>query len=171
MSAPETLEELMAQALVMEREAAARYAELADMMEVHNNLEVAALFRKLAEIEGRHAAQIESGLGRTEERPAVVSASGSWATVEPPENVPVDDVHYLMHPWHALQLALAAEQRAVNFFDALARTTTADAIRRAAEEMRAEELEHVQWVQQWLARVVRPGDDWAADPDPARHVD
>ncbi|NLZ41917.1 MAG: rubrerythrin, partial [Comamonadaceae bacterium] len=35
------MEQLMAQALAMEREAVARYGELAEMMEVHNNREVA----------------------------------------------------------------------------------------------------------------------------------
>jgi len=32
-------------------------------MEMHNNLEVAALFRKMADIEGRHAAQIMAEMG------------------------------------------------------------------------------------------------------------
>ena len=76
-----------------------------------------------------------------------------------------------MHPWHALQLALAAEQRAANFFDALARTSTSEGIRRAAEEMRAEELEHVALVQAWLAKVPKPAADWALDPDPPRYAD
>ena len=57
-AAPRTLAEFMAQALAMEREAAQRYAEFADAMDVHNNPEVAALFRKMATIERKHAAQI-----------------------------------------------------------------------------------------------------------------
>ena len=61
--APRTLNEFMALALAMETEAAARYAEFADAMEMHNNLEVAALFRKMADIEGRHAAQIMAEMG------------------------------------------------------------------------------------------------------------
>ena len=170
MTAPQSLDELMAQALAMEREAVARYTELADMMEVHNNTEVAALFRKMAEYEGHHVAQILADMGWAEDTPAPRSA-GAWVTSEAPETVPIEEMHYLMHPWHALQLALAAEQRAVAFFDALARTTTVNAIRRAAEQMRAEEQEHVALVREWLDKVPRPGPDWAADPDPARYVD
>ncbi|MCW5634096.1 MAG: ferritin family protein [Rubrivivax sp.] len=170
MNAPQSLDELMAQALAMEREAVARYTELADMMEVHNNTEVAALFRKMAEVEGHHVAQILADMGWAEDTPAP-RAAGAWATPEGPETVPLDEMHYLMHPWHALRLALAAEQRAADFFDALARTTTLDTIRRAAEEMRAEELAHVALVRDWLAKVPRPGPDWAVDPDPARHAD
>ena len=42
---PQTLEDFMAQALVMEREAVERYTEFADALEMHNNSEVAKLFR------------------------------------------------------------------------------------------------------------------------------
>jgi hypothetical protein len=45
-----TLEDLLAHARDMEAEAAERYDDLADQMEVHNNHEVARLFRKLAEM-------------------------------------------------------------------------------------------------------------------------
>ncbi|MBK9134664.1 MAG: ferritin family protein [Betaproteobacteria bacterium] len=168
--APQTYEDLMAQALEMEREAVARYSELADMMEVHNNLEVAALFRKMAEVEGHHVTQILAEMGWAEDRPAPRRA-GNWGTPEAPETVPIEEMHYLMHPWHALQLALAAEERAVQFFDALARTTEVESIRRAALEMRQEEVEHVELVRAWIAKVPKPDDDWAADPDPARYID
>jgi len=167
---PETLEELMLQALAMEREAVARYSELADMMEAHNNNEVAALFRKMAQYETRHVEQILDDMGWAADSFAPQHA-GTWSGAEPPESVPLDEMHYLMHPWHALKLALMAEQRAVSFFDAMARNATTDSIRRAAEEMRAEEIEHVALVQAWLAKVPEPGPDWSVDPDPPRLVD
>lgn len=170
MTAPQTIDELMTQALAMEREAVARYTELAEMMEIHHNVEVAALFRRMADIEGHHVAQILAEMGWAEDMPGP-RGDAAWGGPEAPETVPLDEMHYLMHPWHALRLALAAEQRAVSFFDALARTTTVDAVRRAAEAMCAEEREHVELVQAWLERVPRPAFDWADDPDPPRFVD
>lgn len=167
---PQTLEALMAQALVMEREAVARYTELAEMMETHNNLEVAALFRKMAEYEGHHVAQIQADMGWADDSIAARQA-GAWAGPESPESVPVDEMHYLMHPWHALQLALAAEQRAEAFFAELAGTAASEAVRQAAEEMRQEEAEHVALVREWLEKVPKPDDDWAEDPDPPRYMD
>lgn len=167
---PQTLDALMAQALVMEREAVARYTELAEMMETHNNLEVAALFRKMAEYEGHHVAQIQADMGWADDSIAARQA-GAWAGPESPESVPVDEMHYLMHPWHALQLALAAEQRAVAFFEDLASRATTDTVRRAAEEMRDEEIEHVELVRSWLAKVPQPEEGWADDPDPPRYID
>jgi hypothetical protein len=44
-------------------------------------------------------------------------------------------------------------------------------VRRAAEEMRDEEVEHVALVKAWLAKVPKPDADWAVDPDPPRHAD
>ena len=55
---PRNLDEFMAQALAMERDAAQRYEEIADAMEVHNNREVAQLFRTMAGYEARHAETI-----------------------------------------------------------------------------------------------------------------
>ena len=77
-AAPLTIEDLMDQALQMEREAVARYTELAEMMEAHNNLEVAALFRQMAEYEGRHVAQILADMGWAEDT-VTLREAGAWA--------------------------------------------------------------------------------------------
>ncbi len=76
-----------------------------------------------------------------------------------------------MQPWHALQLALAAERRAEAFFAVLARLTTNEAVRTAALEMRAEETHHVALVQAWIDKTPKPDVDWAVDPDPPRYTD
>jgi rubrerythrin len=169
--APRTLTEFMAQALVMEQEAAQRYAEFADAMEVHNNLEVAALFRKMADIERRHAAQIMAEMG-WKEMPALPPGKPSWDDgFEAPETTPGDEVHYLMQPYHVLQLALINEQRAERFFARLARAATQESVRKAAGELQAEEAEHVALVKAWMKKVPRPGRNWANDPDPASYTD
>jgi rubrerythrin len=169
-SAPRTVEDFMRQALSMELEAAQRYAELADAMETHNNLEVAALFRRMAVIEGRHGAQIMEQMGWTTV-PESRSLAPSWDGFEAPETTPGDEVHYLMQPYHALLLALANEERAERFFGNLARTATTGAVRKAARELRAEEREHVELVRAWLKKVPQPDTDWAHDPDPPVYTD
>ena len=95
----------------------------------------------------------------------------AWTGFDAPEATPIDEVHYLMQPWHALQLALAAEKRAEAFFAELARVATSEPVRNAALELRAEEAEHVELVQAWLAKVPQPDQDWAEDPDPPRYTD
>ena len=167
---PRTLTEFMALALAMETEAAARYAEFADAMEMHNNLEVAALFRKMAEIEGKHAAQIMAEMG-WKEAPALPAGRPTWEGFEAPETTPGDEVHYLMQPYHALELALQNEERAAKFFARLARAATVATVKKAALELEAEEREHVALVKAWMEKVPKPDTDWAIDPDPPRYTD
>jgi rubrerythrin len=168
--APRTLDEFMAQALAMEREAVERYTEFADAMDVHNNGEVAAMFRTMAQYEGKHASQIMAQMGWTAD-PKPPAGGFGWPGLEAPETAPFEDVHYLMQPWHALQLALAAEQRAEAFFGALARAATTEPVRQAALDLQAEEQEHVELVRAWLKKVPVPDGDWANDPDPPRYTD
>jgi rubrerythrin len=167
LNAPKTIEEFMAQAYAMEVEASQRYADLADAMDMHNNREVAELFRKMAVIEGKHGAEILQHMGWKE--PPANAVAPSWEGYEAAESVPIDEVHYLMRPWHALQLALAAEQRAERFFAELAKSTTDEAVRKAALELQEEEREHVELVRAWMAKVPQPEKDWAEDPDPPRY--
>ena len=89
-----------------------------------------------------------------------------WSHGQSPEEVDLGDAHYLMEPWHALQLALAGEQRALDFFTWVVETTTDPAIRKLAEEFVEEEAEHVNLVYRLLDRYPAPREDWSYDPDP-----
>jgi rubrerythrin len=168
--APRTLVEFMAQAWEMEIEAAQRYTDFADAMEMHNNLEVARMFRTMANYEAKHADEIMATMGWSE-APPVTPRSGAWPGYEAPETTAGDDVHYLMQPYHALQLALAAEERAERFFAELVRVATNGAVRDAARELQAEEQEHVRLVRAWMKKVPKPDRDWAHDPDPPSYTD
>lgn len=165
---PTTLDEFMAQALAMELDAAQRYSEFADMMNTHNNPEVAEWFQKMAVIEGRHASQIMAEMGWTEV-PTHLASTPVFESFEAPESAPVDEVHYLMQPWHVLQLALANEERAERFFAQLARVATVESVRKAALELQQEEREHVELVKAWMLKVPRPDSNWDHDPDPPRY--
>jgi rubrerythrin len=168
--APRTLTEFMAQAWEMEIEAAQRYSDFADAMEMHNNREVAAMFRTMAGYETKHADEIMATMGWSE-APPLTPRSGAWPGYEAPETAAGEDVHYLMQPWHALQLALAAEQRAERFFAELVRVSTVAAVRKAALALQAEEREHVALVKAWMKKVPKPDRNWALDPDPPRYTD
>ena len=162
--APGSVAELMAQAHAFELEAVERYTELADVMETHNNREVAALFRSLAAQEAAHARGLLARMGWTQ-GPSVPRSP------DMPPAPALEQAHYLMHPWHALQIALEAEQQAFAFFGAIAQRCGSDPLGEAAREMQEEEREHVALLQGWLQRVPQPPADWADDPDPPRYHD
>ena len=167
---PTTLEEFMAQALQMELHAVERYNEFADMMETHNNREVAEWFRKMAVIEGKHVAQIMAEMGWSQPPAPRAAALGS-SGFESAEAGEGDELHYLMQPWHVLQLALANEQRAERFYADLVQRTTVESVRKAALELQQEEAEHVELVKAWLLKVPQPDPNWDHDPDPPRYDD
>jgi len=156
--------EFMAHAYAMEAEAAERYAEFADSMEMHNNREVAELFRKLSRIEQRHADQIVEQMGWKQS--PVASVNVRWEGAEGPETADPTELHYLMQPYHALQIALHNEKRARDFFAHLAKVTTNAGVRKGALEMQEDEAEHVRLIEEWLKRTPVPDSNWETDPDP-----
>jgi len=156
--------DFMAHAYAMESEAAERYAEFADAMEVHNNREVAELFRKLSRIEQRHADQIMEQMGWKQS--PVSLADVRWQGMESPETADPTELHYLMQPYHALQIALHNEKRAREFFGNLAKVTKDAGVRKGALEMEEEEDEHVRLIEEWLKRTPKPDPNWQADLDP-----
>ena len=161
-----TLEDFMSRAYAMELEATERYAQFAEQLDTHNNREVAQLFRKLAQIEGLHAKRILEEM-HWPSVPAMPPAF-AWDGTEAPETAPFDALHYLMQPWHALEIALRCEQQAQKYFEQIAAGNAPAAVRQAAEEMAAEEREHVRLVREWMQRVPPPPSGWDEDPDPAR---
>ena len=122
--------DFMAHAYAMEVEAAERYAEFADSMEMHNNREVAELFRKLSRIEQRHADQILEQMGWKQS--PLTSLKVRWEGMEGPETADPTELHYLMQPYHALQIALHNEKRARDFFAHLAKVTKDAGVRKGA---------------------------------------
>jgi len=156
--------DFMAHAYAMEVEAAERYAEFADSMEMHNNREVAELFRKLSRIEQRHADQILEQMGWKQS--PVTTVKVRWEGMEGPETADPTELHYLMQPYHALQIALHNEKRARDFFAHLARVTKDAGVRKGAREMEEDEAEHVRLIEEWLKRTPKPDPNWQTDQDP-----
>ena len=160
-----SLGELLAHAHAIEAEAVERYHMLADQMDVHNNPELAGIFRDLAGHEEKHAAEILARAGEVD-IPALKPSEFKWPGSDSPEAAELDLAHYRMTPWHALQMALAAEQRAFAFFDHMVETADDPEIRKWAEEFREEEAEHVELVKRLLEKHPEPDAGWQDDPDP-----
>jgi rubrerythrin len=161
----QSVAELLAHAHAMENEACERYQDLAEQMEVHNNLEVAELFRKMAKIERLHVEKILQRAGDIE-LPHIPPWEYQWLDSDSPEAVTITDAHYMMTPYHALEMALRAERQAFAFYSRVVETATEEAVLALAGELVEEEREHVALVEQWLAKYPPPDDDWDEDMDP-----
>jgi len=165
-----TLAELLVHALVIELEAVQSYIDLTDQMRESGNDDVADLFEKMSKLEAEHADKIREKAGDME-LPELAPWEFRWSGLEPPENIDLAGVHYLMTPHQALSLALENELSAMSFFDAIAHDCTDKRVRELAKEFADDERQHVAWMKDWLAKYPEPDADWDYDPDPPAAID
>ena len=160
-----SLNDLLAVAYQIEIDAVERYNLLADQMETHNNPELVKVFRDLARAEGIHGEEIRRLAGDFD----VVAHARQIAKFErseSPEEAELGSAHYLMTPWHALQLSLAGEKRALAYFTSIVETAKDPKVKDMAAELVEEETEHVNLVHRLLRRYPQPSESWAEDFDP-----
>jgi rubrerythrin len=159
------LNDLLAVAYQIEIDAVERYNVLADQMETHNNPELVKVFRDLARAEGIHGEEIRRLAGDFD----VVNHArqiGKFRGSDSPEEAELEPAHYMMTPWHALQLSLAGEKRALAFFTSIVETAKDPKVKSMAAELVEEEADHVNLVNRLLRRYSPPSDSWAQDMDP-----
>jgi rubrerythrin len=160
-----SLADLFAVAYQIEADAVERYDLLAGQMETHNNPELVAVFRDLARAEAIHRDEIQRLAGDIDVI-AHAHRMAKWARGDSPEEADLGAAHYMMTPWHALELALAGEKRALAFFNSVVETATDPQIKKMAEEFVEEETEHVNLVYRLLQKYPLPPLSWSEDLDP-----
>ena len=160
-----SLNDLLAIAYQIEIDAVERYNLLADQMETHNNPELVKVFRDLARAEGIHGEEIRRLAGNID---VVTHARriAKFERSESPEEADLTSAHYMMTPWHALQLSLDGEKRALAYFTSIVETAKDPKVKAMAAELVEEEAEHVNLVHRLLRRYPPPSDSWADDMDP-----
>jgi rubrerythrin len=157
-----SLPEFLAHAIALEHEAAERYLELADMMEAHRNDDVSALFRDMVRFSRMHHDSIvECAQGVA--LPALRSWQYRWT--HPPEAGGDEAFDVTLDAWSALHYARENEVRALDYYSGVGMQSGDDEVRRLATEFAAEETEHVQALDDWLARTPRPSIPWRDDPE------
>lgn len=146
MQAIRSAAELYAHAIAIEREAAERYAEFAQLMADEGNEGAAAVFARLAALEAEH---LEVLLRRTDgvALPAPADGNYRWLDAGAPETGAHEFVFRLMTAHEALAIALGAERRACAFFNSVHRTADDPALRALAQDMAMEENEHIAMVE------------------------
>ena len=159
------LDTFLAYSVALEEEAAERHDELADMMDVHHNPEVADTFRKLAHYSRLHAQEIRDH-SEGHDLPVIAPWDFGWETMEGPETADVSDVDYLMTTHQALKIAMGNEKRAHDFYFDISRKSPAPDVQALAAEFADEEKEHLELLEKWLESSPEPDEGAAFDPDP-----
>ena len=152
-----TLPEFLAHAIALEREAADRYLELADMMESYRNDSVSALFRDMvAYSRMHHDSIVERAHGVA--LPALRPAQYRWT--RSPEAGGEEAFDYRIDAYSALCYARENEVRAMEYYSGVGLGASDPEVKRLATEFAAEETEHVDALDDWIARTPRPGTPW-----------
>lgn len=163
-----TIDDLLAHAIAIEREAVERYNDLAEQMSMHHNHETAEFFRKMAKIESLHVDRLDEVVA-DQTLPHFAPWEFSWTGAESPESIEMheSELDYRTTPYHAIRMALAAEERAAAFYARIAADAPSDELRELAERFAEEEHEHVRLLAERLGRYAPPAADTGDDPDPA----
>lgn len=147
----------LAHAIRLEADAAETYERLAQEMEGRANPDVAALFRKFAAYSRMHLADARERAGReVGGLPRLSEPDFHWPDGRSPETPAPADLE-LLGVRGALELALATERQACDFYATVAGQTRSERVQELAQEFAEEEAEHVMALEHWLAQSGRPG--------------
>jgi len=155
----ETIEEFYANALAIEREAAERYEEFTRYFEDHGEEALAGLCANLADMERKHFEELATSSLAMDLRP-IPEGRYRWIEGDSPEAPAREMLYRIAKPRHLLEIALAAEWRAREFFVGIVRTSPSLAVRELASVMAAEETQHVEWVRKALEYHNATGANW-----------
>ena len=147
--------EVYAHALAIEQEAVSSYREFAQRMEDLGNELLAGLFRRLEAMENDHLRTLTA---KTAGMALPVIPRGEYAWLD--SGAPLPEAHDLvfrmMTPRVALELALAAEHRAKQFFESVCESARERDIYSLARAFADEEQIHIDTVQFALGGLPGP---------------
>jgi rubrerythrin len=153
---PQTLIELYAHSLAIEREAFKRFIELERYMRECGLDTIADEFEKIGREEQEQYEALALGT-MDASLPQLADWEYAWHYL----GKQADKVRAPRSAREALQIALATERRAQNFYIDVAEHANDDAVCAFAAEMAVDEQRHVQRLEQLLAR----------EPAPAKHAE
>lgn len=153
---PQTLIELYAHSLAIEREAFKRFVELERIMRAAGMDHIAEELEKIGREEQEQYEALALGTAERE-LPQIAQWEYAWHFL----GQGTDMLRAPKSAREALQLALQIERRAQNFYIDVAEHAADDAVCAFAAEMAVDEQRHVQRLEQLLAR----------EPEAARMVD
>ncbi len=144
-----TLREGLDLAIAIEEEARDRYREFAEQLALHHTPEAASFFERMARVEEIHRSRLAERRQALFAKELQSPMPANVFDVEAPE---FDQVRVFMSVEQALKTALAAEEKAYDFFARSIPQLEDTAVRALFAELRDEEVEHQALVKQEIAR-------------------
>jgi rubrerythrin len=150
-----TLKDALDLAILIEEEAKTRYDEFTRLVGGRYKGDADDVFRNMAQYEAKHAAELQARRAKLfGNAPATVSLDALDDVEAPDRGKP----RVFMSPRQAMEVALESEKKAWDYFDEALRHVKDPDVRKLFEELRAEELQHQEYVKKAMA-TLPPGPD------------
>jgi len=157
--------DFLANAEIMVQESLEKYGQLADSMELHNNPETAAQFRKLESMEKQQLQWIEQqASGMT--LPEIAPWDFAWHCYDDPTIGSLSDMDYLVNPARALSAALHNEYHSEKVYREVAEQATDPAVKELASELAGRQLKQIELLKQRLQALPKEANEAIEDMDP-----
>lgn len=147
---------LLRHAIVLERDAARRYEDLAYSMQSAGNAEVERLFKKLGDFSRRHL-ELAVSRGGFHDLPDLAWHELKWPEGFSPEQAGWRGVDGALDVLGALELALEGERSGHAYYEGVARETKDPEVATLAASFAEEEAQHVAELERWVARAEAEG--------------
>ncbi len=142
-------------AILAEEEAQDRYEEFTHLVGGRYDGDASDVFRMMAANERKHRAQLAA---RRQELFGDAPRRVAPAQLDDVEAPDRGQPRTFMSAWQAVEVAIASEEKARDFYDAAARAARDPGVRALFEELRGEEVEHAASLRRHLAEYA-PGPD------------
>jgi rubrerythrin len=137
-------------ATLIELEAIKRYELFAEQLGIHDAGDAGSVFKSMAVNEGKHGEQL------AQRRMALFGEQRPRVTLDDIFDVEAPDVgapSRNMSPFSAYLVALHSERKAHDFYDQALRYVNQPDVKKLFEELREEETEHVQMLEDIIAKL------------------
>jgi rubrerythrin len=150
-----SLKDALDLAILIEDEAKQRYEEFTRIVGGRYKGDASDVFRNMAAYEARHGAELTARRQKLfGDAPRTVKATSLDDVEAPDRSAP----RVFMSARQAMEVALQSEEKAFDYFDQALRHVKDPDVRKLFEELRAEEVQHQEYVKKALA-TMPPGPD------------
>ncbi len=160
-----TKADFLANAELMVQESLDQYGQLADSMELHNNLETAAQFRELENMEKQQLEWIEqqaSGIAL----PEIAPWDFVWHCHDDPTKSSLSEMDYLVNPARALSAALHNEYHSEEIYREVAKQSSDSEVKDLANELAERQLKQIELLKQRIEALPKEAYELIEDMDP-----
>jgi rubrerythrin len=145
-----TLMDAIDLAALIEIEAYKRYTLFAEQLGSRDSDDAGAVFKSMAVNESKHGEQLaERRLALFGDEPPTVKLDDIFDVEAPDVGAPSSN----MSPLKAYQVALSSEKKAFAFYDEALQYVNQPGVKVLFEKLRAEEAEHVQMIEEIIAKL------------------